>query len=134
MCGAEIKGIKTITVPANKISNSKWSKKSWEVLNGKKINGTGSGFFEYKIPIPYDLKISNLKEAYFIIEASAKQLFDKDKEGLDYVDAGMDWMKGSIVSPSKNPNSYPMTDENLFPSKNSSMKIFTIYLNFNSDL
>ena len=29
----------------------------------------------------------------------------------------MDWMKGSIVSPSKNPNSYPMTDENLFPSK-----------------
>ena len=113
----EIKGIKTITVPANKISNSKWSKKSWEVLNGKKINGTGSGFFEYKIQIPYDLKISNLKEAYFIIEASAKQLFDKDKEGLDYVDAGMDWMKGSIVSPSKNPNSYPMTDENLFPSK-----------------
>jgi hypothetical protein len=113
----EIKEIKAISVPANKISNSKWSKKSWEVLNGKKINGTGSGFFEYKIQIPYDLKISNLKEAYFIIEVSAKQLFDKDKEGLNYVDAGMDWMKGSIVSPSKNPNSYPMTDENLFPSK-----------------
>ena len=39
----------------------------------------------------------------------AKKLFDKDKKGEDYVDAGMDWMRGSIVSPSKNPNSYPMT-------------------------
>ncbi len=29
----------------------------------------------------------------------------------------MDWMRGSKVSPSKNPNSYPMTDKTFFPSK-----------------
>ena len=106
-----------LSLPPKKISNSNWTKKKWNVLNGKKINGAGSGFFEYKFQIPENFKNLNFKEAYFIIEASAKKLFDKDKKGEDYVDAGMDWMRGSIVSPSKNPNSYPMTDQTFFPSK-----------------
>ena len=113
----KLKNLDVISLPAKEISNSNWTKKEWDVLNGKKINGTGSGFFEYKIEIPENFKNLNFKEAYFIIEASAKKLFDKDKKGEDYVDAGMDWMRGSIVSPSKNPNSYPMTDQTFFPSK-----------------
>ena len=113
----KLKNLDVISLPAKEISNSNWTKKKWDVLNGKKINGTGSGFFEYKIEIPENFKNLNFKEAYFIIEASAKKLFDKDKKGEDYVDAGMDWMRGSIVSPSKNPNSYPMTDQTFFPSK-----------------
>jgi len=113
----KLKDIEVISLPVKEISNSNWSKKTWEVLKGKKINGTGSGFFEYKFKIPPDYKNLNPKEAYFIIEASAKKLFDKDKKGKNYIDTGMDWMKGSKVSPSKNPNSYPMTDETFFPSK-----------------
>ena len=113
----KLKNMEVINLPAKEVSNSNWTKNKWDVLNGKKINGAGSGFFEYKIQIPANFKNLNFKEAYFIIEASAKKLFDKDKKGEDYVDAGMDWMKGSIVSPSKNPNSYPMTDETFFPSK-----------------
>ena len=31
--------------------------------------------------------------------------------------SSQDFMKGSRVSPSANPNSYPMTDETLFPSE-----------------
>ncbi|MEM8891212.1 MAG: glycoside hydrolase family 2, partial [Bacteroidota bacterium] len=32
-------------------------------------------------------------------------------------DSDQDYMKGSLVAPSSNPNSYPMTDERLFPSR-----------------
>ena len=113
----KLKNVEVFSLPPKEISNSNWTKRKWDVLNGKKVNGAGNGFFEYKIQIPENFKNLNFKEAYFIIEASAKQLFDKDKKGEDYVDAGMDWMRGSIVSPSKNPNSYPMTDETFFPSK-----------------
>ena len=59
------------------------------------------------------------KEAFFLVELSAKELFVKDRE--DYEDS-QDFMKGSRVSPSANPNSYPMTDETLFPSGISVLK------------
>ena len=85
-------------------------------MGGKKLNGAGSGFFEYKFVLPNDYNNLDFKEAFFAIEVSAKEFFDKDKKGENYKDAGMDWMRGSIVSPSKNPNSYPMTDEKFFPS------------------
>ena len=113
----KLNNVEVFSLPPKEISNSNWTKRKWDVLNGKKVNGAGSGFFEYKIQIPENFKNLNFKEAYFIIEASANKLFDKDKKGEDYVDAGMDWMRGSIVSPSKNPNSYPMTDETFFPSE-----------------
>ncbi|MDG2396814.1 MAG: glycoside hydrolase family 2 TIM barrel-domain containing protein [Flavobacteriaceae bacterium] len=112
----KISNTKVLSISPNNISNSKWSKKSWPVLGGKKLNGAGSGFFEYKFVLPNDYNNLDFKEAFFVIEVSAKEFFDKDKKGENYKDAGMDWMRGSIVSPSKNPNSYPMTDEKLFPS------------------
>ena len=83
-------------------------------FDNKKMNGTGNGFFEYEITLPNKLKSKKYKDAYFIVEVSAKELFDKDKKGKEYVDLGIDYMKGSKVSPSKNPNSYPMTDTKKF--------------------
>jgi predicted transcriptional regulator len=44
----------------------------------------------------------------------AKELFVKDQ--IDY-ESSQDFMKGSTVAPSANPNSYPMTDETLYPSE-----------------
>lgn len=41
--------------------------------------------------------------------------FDKDKDDI-IIEEGIDFMKGSIQSPSTNPNSYPMTDTKLFQS------------------
>ena len=104
------------SIPAKEYSSSKWSKRKWEVLNGLKVNGTGEGFFELKIPFPSNLDLTIIKEAYFVIEASSKQLYDKDKV-KDYSDAGIDYMRGSKLSPHKNPNSYPMTDEIIFSSE-----------------
>ena len=113
----KFQGKEVISMAAKSFSNSNWSTKSWEVFDGKKVNGTGSGFFEYEIEIPEKIKKQNYNKAFFIIEASAKELFEKDKDITGYVDPGIDFMKGSKLSPSKNPNSYPMTDTKLFQSE-----------------
>ena len=99
---------------AKSFTDSKWSLKTWQVMDGLKVNGTGKGYFEYQIPIPKDAKISSFKDAYILFEASAKQLFDKDK-GEDF-NKDQDYMLGARVSPHKNPNAYPMTDETKTPS------------------
>ena len=112
-----LKNLDLLSIQPNSFSSSSWSKKSWAVFDNKKMNGTGNGYFEYEIIFPDKLKSQEYKDAYFIVEASAKELFDKDKVGDDYVDFGIDYMKGSKVSPSKNPNSYPMTDTRKFESK-----------------
>ncbi len=115
---SEIKIPKTFvySIPVKEYSSSKWSKRKWEVLDGLKVNGTGKGFFEFKISVPSNLDLAGNKEAYFIVEASSKRLYDKDKE-KEYNETGIDYMRGSKVSPHKNPNSYPMTDEIMFPSE-----------------
>jgi Glycosyl hydrolases family 2, sugar binding domain/Glycosyl hydrolases family 2/Glycosyl hydrolases family 2, TIM barrel domain len=100
---------------------SEWSQKTWNVMDGLKINGTGKGYFEYQIPISKDAKIGNAKEAYILFEASAKQLFDKDK-GEEF-NKNQDYMLGAKVSPHKNPNAYPMTDEKTTPS------VISVFLN-----
>ena len=77
------------------------------------MNGVGKGYFEYTIALPNPGAIQDAAEAYFVIEASAKELLVKDRQ--DY-DRNQDFMKGSRVAPSSNPNSYPMSDEQMFPS------------------
>jgi len=49
------------------------------------------------------------------MELSAKQVFDKDLDSS--FNQNQNYMLGSRVSPSKNPNAYPMTDESRFPSE-----------------
>ncbi|MDA3821142.1 MAG: glycoside hydrolase family 2, partial [Bacteroidales bacterium] len=110
----EIQGSTVFSVPAGDFSKTEWSQKQWNVLDGKKVNGAGKGYFEYSIPIPEETKGLKYKKAYFLVEASAKELFVKDQSEYD---EEQDFMKGSKVAPSSNPNSYPMTDEELFPSE-----------------
>ncbi len=109
-----LSGVEVLSIPASAFSGARWSQKQWNVMDGKKVNGAGRGFFQYDIPIPAEFKSRRFKEAYFLIEVSAKELLVKDQE--DY-DSSQDFMRGSKVSPSANPNSYPMTDETLFPSE-----------------
>ncbi len=106
--------IHQIKVAPQDFTKAEWSKKQWEVMGGKKVNGAGKGYFEYTLSIPDDLTLGGLKSAQFLVELSAKQLFVKDQERFD---EDQDYMKGSRVAPSSNPNSYPMTDESRFPSR-----------------
>src|SRR5207249_4520127 len=49
------------------------SLKQWTVLGDHKLNGAGSGFFEYAIPWPAGLDPREVLGATFLIEASAKR-------------------------------------------------------------
>jgi hypothetical protein len=102
-------------IPAGKPSSSKWSIKQWDVLDGLKVNGAGSGHFEYRLPWPQGMTLADVASATFLVEASAKQLYGKDRD--DATGMGGDYMRGKgTLDPSRNPNAYPMTDEMRFPS------------------
>jgi hypothetical protein len=112
---ADGKHAQVARVDAKGFSSAHWSLKQWNVLDGLKVNGAGSGYFEYRIAWPAGLAVSNVASATFLVEASAKQLFGKDKD-----DAGKqqgDFMLGKGThDPGLNPNAYPMTDSVPFPS------------------
>jgi Glycosyl hydrolases family 2, sugar binding domain/Glycosyl hydrolases family 2, TIM barrel domain/Glycosyl hydrolases family 2 len=102
-------------VGAGAYTASQWSQKSWQVLGGLKADGAGSGFFEYTFAWPKGLAPNDVDGASFVVEASAKQLFGKDRDSLAK-DEG-DYMRGQgLHDPSRNPNAYPMTDATPFPS------------------
>ncbi len=95
--------------------NQNWSIKQWDVMDGKKINGTGYGHFTYGIDIPEELTTREIKGIVFKMEVGAKKLFGKDRD--DAGEMGGDYMRGKgTFDPSRNPNAYSMTDEEKFPS------------------
>lgn len=94
---------------------ARWSVKQWDVLDGLKVNGAGHGFFEYRLAWPSDLPIEKVAGATVLFEASAKQLFGKDRAGAG--EQSGDYMRGQgTLDPSLNPNAYPMTDTVCHPS------------------
>jgi hypothetical protein len=96
-------------------SAAQWSLKQWNVLDGLKVNGAGHGFFEYRVPWPSGLSAAKVNGVSLLFEASAKQLFGKDRQGAGQQDG--DYMRGQgTFDPSLNPNAYPMTDTVPFPS------------------
>ena len=110
--GNDLPNASILSIPPDSYSDASWSLKTWEVMDGKKVNGAGNGYFEYEFNTD-GLELDQAKEIYFMVEASAKELFVKDQE--QYI-KDQDFMKGSRVAASSNPNSYPMTDESRFPS------------------
>ena len=94
---------------------SRWSGKSWTVLDSLKVNGAGAGFFEYAITWPTDLKAADVASAVFLVEASSKRLLGKDRDTAAK-DNG-DYMRGGgLQDPGRNRNAYPMTGTTKYPS------------------
>jgi galactose mutarotase-like enzyme len=111
----ERRNVRVATVPATTVRNAHWTLKQWTVLGDRKLNGAGSGFFEYQIPWPAGLDASDVAGATFIVEASAKRLNGKDRDST--VSDNGDYMRGGgFHDPSRNPNSYPMTGTTPFRS------------------
>ena len=108
-------GQKVIRFAPGTFRDAKWSLKQWDVLDGLKVNGAGFGYFEYRVAWPADMDASQVTGASLVFEASAKQLFGKDKDTVGQK-AG-DYMLGQgNHDPSLNPNAYPMTDTVAYPS------------------
>jgi len=98
-----------------RFSAAQWSLGQWNVMDGLKVNGAGSGFFEYRGAWPKGLATADLDAVTFLAEVSAKQFLGKDRQGAGHV-AG-DFMRGQgTFDPGLNPNAYPMTDDARFPS------------------
>jgi hypothetical protein len=110
----KIPNVVVVNTAAGQFTDAEWSQMQWNVLDGRKVNGAGTGFFQYSLPIPDELEAGDIKEAFFLVEVSAKEYFIKDQKKYH---SDQDFMLGSKVSPSANPNSYPMTDEKRFPSE-----------------
>src|SRR5262249_24824275 len=99
---------RVVRTPAASFTGAKWSVKQWNVLGGLKVDGAGSGYFEYRLPWPVGLSVADVGTATFLVEASAKQLFGKDR--ADARGMSGDYMRGlGTHDPSRNPNAYPMT-------------------------
>ena len=112
---ADGRRVRIARVPATAVRDARWTLKQWTVLGDRKLNGAGSGFFEYRIPWPAGLDVNDVASATFLVEASAKRLNGKDRDSTTADNE--DYMRGGgFHDPSRNPNSYPMTGATLFPS------------------
>jgi len=112
---ADGQNLKVVRFAPNTYKSQSWTLNQWNVFDGRKVNGAGSGYFEYEIPIPDGVTIENTDEITIIAELSAKQLFGKDRKDATLPDG--DYMLGKGTNdPSRNPNSYPMTDTQKYPS------------------
>jgi hypothetical protein len=112
---ADGRRVRTSSVPARDVSASHWSRKGWTVLDGLKVNGAGAGYVEYRIPWPSGVTRAEVEQGTFLVEASAKQLYGKDRDTT--AGGGGDYMRGGgLHDPSRNRNAYPMTGEQKYPS------------------
>ena len=104
-----------VSINPARFSAASWSLKQWNVMDSLKVDGAGSGFFEYRVPWPQTVRLANLDSVVFLAEVSSKELFGKDRTGAGRIEG--DFMLGrGTVDPSLNPNAYPMTDARRFPS------------------
>ncbi len=111
---ADGRRLRVLRADAAKPSAARWSVRRWDAIGGRKQNGAGSGYFEYRLAWPKDLAPAAVAGATFVAELGAKELFGKDRpqgavEG--------DFMRGQGThDPGRNPNAYPMTDTKTYPS------------------
>jgi len=96
-------------------TDAAWSDGQWNILDGLKVNGAGFGYFSYDVDLPSTLNLDSVKKLTLVFEASAKKLFGKDMDEKTALNE--DYMRGKgTFDPSRNPNSYPMTDTYKYPS------------------
>ena len=107
--------LRVLRVASGSPAGSSWTGRSWTAIGGRKQNGTGAGFFEYRLPWPKDLRVEQVAGGSVVAELGAKQLFGKDRVGAGEVQG--DFMRGKGThDPSLNKNAYPMTDGVTHPS------------------
>lgn len=107
--------LRVVRFSPSSFTSAHWTLKQWNILDGLKVNGAGAGSFKYQVKWPEGLDASALEGATLVFEASAKQLFGKDKAGASKQEGDFMLGKGTH-DPSLNTNAYPMTDTITFPS------------------
>ena len=107
--GTGPEGVRVLSFPVNSYTAQEWSGGQSSVMDGLKVNGFGSGYFEYKVALPKDLDLNKVEWAQLIFEASSREVFGKDVEGNDIQG---DFMLGAgTADHCKSLNSFAMTDD-----------------------
>lgn len=107
--------LRVLRVAPKEYANARFSLRVWEAMDGRKQNGAGAGFFEYRLAWPKGLRPADVAGASFLAELGAKELFGKDRPGAPAIEG--DYMRGrGTHDPGRNPNAYPMTDGSKHPS------------------
>ena len=104
-----------LTFLPSSFTAQEWSRKQTSVYDGLKVNGFGHGYFEYTLSVPDDIAPQDIKSAELRFEASAKELFGKDRDG-DNIE-GDYMLGGGTFDHCKSANAYAMTDTQPWPSK-----------------
>jgi hypothetical protein len=106
---------KAISFSPATFTDAAWSDGQWNILDGLKVNGAGFGYFSYDVELPYTMNLDSVKKLTLVFEASAKKLHGKDMDEKTALNG--DYMRGKgTFDPSRNPNSYPMTDTYKYPT------------------
>ena len=108
-------GSVVLRIAPDDFSGSQWSVKEKSILDGLKVWGTGTGFFEYEFPWPQNIAPDKVAEIEFIAELSARQVQGKDMHEK-FVRQSIGDVTTKGIDPGHNPNSYPMTDITRHPS------------------
>lgn len=113
-------------------SDSDWSIRQMSVLDGLKVSGTGTGYFEYEFSVPEDIAIEDIQDVEFLAELSARHVQSKysrprytqgDSEGdREEDEEDDDGGCEEFEDPSYRYNSYAMTD----PIKHTSRVTITL--------
>jgi Glycosyl hydrolases family 2, sugar binding domain/Glycosyl hydrolases family 2/Glycosyl hydrolases family 2, TIM barrel domain len=112
---ADGRTLRVLRVAPTAHRSARWSLHSWEAMDGRKQNGAGAGYFEYRLAWPREVRPADVAGASFLAELGAKELFGKDRPEGGKVEG--DFMRGSGThDPGLNPNAYPMTDVTRHPS------------------
>jgi hypothetical protein len=105
-----------IAVSRSSFSNASWSIKHLSPQEGRKVWGMGTGFFEYEFSLPAELSTENIDSISFIAELAARYPQEKYLDEGDAESIGMTVVSTKGIIPGYGKNSYPQTDEKLFPS------------------
>jgi len=101
-----------IRFAAADFSKSAWSVKQYSVMNGLKVWGMGTGFFEYTFPVPEDFKADRVQYVEFLAELSARNIQGKYmRDDLTYRGKHFEEIGIHAFDPGYGTNSFPMTDE-----------------------
>lgn len=96
-------------------SDASWTIKQTSVLDGKKIDGFGSGWFEFTADIPSSFDAEK-RAAHLLFEASSNKLLGKDMDDNAQIAGEYHLGKGTF-DPCKSSNAYSMTDTTKWTSK-----------------
>ncbi len=118
--------MRSVRLDPDEFSESEWSVKQISVLDGLKVWGMGTGYFEYEFNIPGNVSVDEIRDIEFLAELSSRHVqgkYMREGDELDYTGKHFESIGENAFDPGYGFNTFPMTDD----KKHSS--IVTVTLN-----